>query len=294
MRLEDFLRAPAEELGLGWLGHLSASSISMFMRCPEQFRQRYVLGLKEAPGAALVLGRGFHFAQEFNFRHKLQSGEDASVANVQEAYHHGWDMELEKFGGVSEIKWDSEKPDTLREKGEKLAVQYRVAVAPPLQPIAVEQEFSVVLRDVPVPVIGFIDLRARREIESSVLEAATVAGRPATIDYKTAKSVQRALKPEWLLQARLYQSVTRERVEYHVATKTKDPKIVTPADAEQLAIEPSDTAIRLTSTLVARVARQIAWHYAEFGPDVAWPGAITHPWACGFCGFRPSCHWWAT
>jgi hypothetical protein len=46
--------------------HLSASSIGMFRRCPEQFRHRYILGEKERPGEALLIGSAFHTGLEFN------------------------------------------------------------------------------------------------------------------------------------------------------------------------------------------------------------------------------------
>src|SRR5437879_6191865 len=110
------------------IDHLSASSFGMWSRCPEQWRRRYVLGQKESPGAALVIGSGFHFAQEHNFRQKIESFVDLPAEEVAEAFHHGWERELEKYGGVNEVVWDDrEKPDTVRAKGEKLAVAYRTA-----------------------------------------------------------------------------------------------------------------------------------------------------------------------
>ena len=320
MKIEEFLAAPAAELPTLPVRHLSATSVSMFMRCPEQFRRRYILHEKERPGAALIIGRGFHAAQELNFAQKIHSGEDLPITEQVEAYHAGWDAEVEKSGGVDEILWDDrEKPDTLRTKGAKLVETYAVQVAPKLQPVAVEQEFNLVLEDVAVPFNGYLDFVG--EVWPSPLEAAAgagalideITGKPiewlppieeqeptlivptnAVVDYKTARAVKRELKPEWLLQARLYQLQTGLRVEYHVAAKTKDPQIVTPFDAPALGIDPQEQALKVTTRLLQRVSKQIAWHYSEFGPDQAWPGAITHPWACGFCGYRPNCMWWAT
>lgn len=280
--------------GIPWalpIDHLSANSASMFMRCPEQYRQRYILGLKEAPGAALVLGSGFHFAQETNFRQKIESHEDLPAAEVVEAFHAGWDRELEKYGGVNEVAWDDrEKPDTLRAKGAALAELYRVQVSPSLQPEAVEHSFLSPVPGVPVPFKGFIDFIGTRE--NGVPWDADYDSQEIVVDYKTAKAIKRELKPEWLLQARIYQMETGRRVEYHVAAKTKEPQIATPVDAPSLAIEPTETAIAVTADLLARVTEQMRHLWDEFGPDVAWPGAITHPWACGYCGFRPHCKWW--
>lgn len=314
MRIEEFLTAPAAELTLP-VKHLSATSVSMFMRCPEQFRRRYILHEKERPGAALVIGRGFHAAQEVNFAQKIQSGEDLSVMEQVEAYHAGWDREVEQFGGVDEILWDDrERPDTLRAKGAKLVESYAVAVAPKMQPHSVEQEFNLTLPEVPVPFNGYLDFVGElwptplelAEDPDPIIDQSTgepvawlppadepqiIVPKMSVVDYKTAKAVKRELKPEWKLQARLYQLQTGLRVEYHVAAKTKDPQIVTPAESPALGLEPSDQSLATTTRLLQRITRQIAWHYAEFGPDQSWPGAITHPWACGFCGYAPTCIW---
>src|SRR5579871_349320 len=148
MRIEELFEAPASELALP-VEHLSATSTSMFMRCPEQFRRRYVLGEKERPGGALVLGRGFHFAQETNFRQKLETYRDLPMDDVVGAYHAGWDQEVAKYGGAGEIEWDDRlKPDTLRHRGEELVRQYHLAVAPKMQPTTVEEEFNLVLPEV--------------------------------------------------------------------------------------------------------------------------------------------------
>jgi len=265
----------------------------MFMRCPEQYRQRYILGLKERPGGAQILGTGFHFAQETNFRQKIDTHEDLAVEAVVEAFHAGWEQELERYGGVNEVVWDErEKPDTIRKKGADLSALYRTQVAPTLQPEAVEHRFRTMIDGVPVPFVGGIDLVGTREHGTPWDD--NYHSLDLVVDYKTAKAVKRELKPEWLLQARLYQLETGRRVEYHVAAKTKDPQVVTPVDAPQLAIDPSEQALQTTTKLLQRVVRQMTLLYLEYGPDTAWPGAITHPWACHFCGFRPSCVWWRT
>jgi hypothetical protein len=74
-RMEEFLRdASGHELTLP-VDHLSATQISMLNRCPEQYRQRYVLGKKERPGAALIVGGAFHEAIEDGLRNKISNGE---------------------------------------------------------------------------------------------------------------------------------------------------------------------------------------------------------------------------
>lgn len=278
--------------------HLSATSLAMFQRCPEQFRRRYIRGEKERPGAALVLGSAFHFAQERNFSQKITSHEDLSVPEVLEAYHAGFDAAIEKNGGVNEIAWDErEKPDTLRAKGKIVTESYREQVAPSLQPLEVEERFSIELEGVPVRIVGAIDFYGHRiqglnDPDPSDEGSHELLYGEKVIDYKTSGKKVSSLKPEWLLQARDYQFVKKAPVEYHVAVKTKEPQIITPQTEQALRIEVSDSALDTTALLLRRISETIAAYNATFGPDQYWPGAITHPWACGYCGYRPSCRWW--
>lgn len=246
-----------------------------------------MLGEKEAPGAALVIGSGFHFAQEHNFRQKIDSFEDLPAEEVAQAFHHGWERELERYGGVNEVVWDDrEKPDTLRAKGEKLAVAYRVAVSPTLQPERVEHEFLLPVEGVPVPIKGFIDFVGERgtPFDDDFTEL--------IVDYKTSAKSLRELKPEWGLQARIYQMESGRRVEYHVAVKKTEPSIITPVDAPNLGLDLSDTAERTVTNQLRRFTAQMDWYYREFGPDESWPtGAPFYGWACGYCGFESTCEW---
>lgn len=256
------------------LRHLSASSIDMAMRCPEQWRRRYMLGEKARPGSALIVGGAFHGAQEFNYAQKIDSGEDVPTSEVVEFFHDAaWPDKLEEAGGYAEVQWDG-KPDELRERGALMVAAYRDNVAPRVQPIAVEQRFEIEL-GLPVPVIGYVDVE----------RADTLA------EMKTSARAMSSPKPDWRLQGRLYQMVKRKPVEWHVTTKTKAPATITPLEEPNLLLEPADD--RMTARLVRHVAWAMNHYYATLGPDEPWPGeGIMHPWACQFCGWRPSCRWW--
>jgi hypothetical protein len=45
-------------------------------------------------------------------------------------------------------------------------------------------------------------------------------------------------------------------------------------------------------TQIQRVVTGIATMWSMYGPDEPWPDALGHSWACGFCGFKPTCPWW--
>src|SRR5262245_15382601 len=207
VRIDDFLvirdgvvhaepRAVTDaRLTLRWperIKHLSSTSLGMFRRCPEQFRHRYILGEKERPGEALVIGSMFHESLGWNYLAKIDSHEDQPLADLVQ-YHQDVAVPkvLEEHGGEDEIAWDSNDPAvglaTARADSERILSAYRRRVTERIQPIAVEQEFRIPAE--PVPIIGYID---------------TLTDDQRGIDTKTGKQSAKKLKPSWRLQAVLY------------------------------------------------------------------------------------------
>lgn len=279
--VDSFLsRTPEETVLVPWADelpdHLSATQLAMFQRCPEQYRRRYVLGEKERPGAALVWGSADHYAHEQNFIQKIKSGEDIPVREVQEAFAEGFYASVERNGGESEVEWGDEKPGDVLDAGARLVAVYHQQVSPSVQPLQVEREFSVDVPGVPVPFVGRIDIET--------------AG-PA-IERKTAKQMQRKPKPDWRVQGLLYQAVTERPVDWHVSVKAKTPAVYTPTEHPELHMPLRERVVEAANTLVSHTARAIIAYLVTFGTTERWPGAITHPWSCDFCGYRPTCGWW--
>src|SRR5215831_10756940 len=144
-----------------WLGftHFSATSLRMLSRCPEQFRQRYVLHRKERPGAALTIGSTFHDTLRFNYAQKVDSHTDLKLSEVvQFLQDEAWPRCVEQDGGIEEIRWDDgQKPDDARHDAERMMSAYYKAVVPRVQPVKAEQRFEMWVPNVKVPVIGYID-----------------------------------------------------------------------------------------------------------------------------------------
>lgn len=253
--------------------HLSASQLSMLMRCPEQYRRRYVAGLMERPAAALVWGKADHQAHETNFRQKIDSHTDLPVDDIKVAFAEAFDQASD-----DDIDWGADKPGELKDKGVELVALYHQQVSPKVQPTAVEERFELRIPGVPVPVVGFID----------VIEDAR------GIERKTAKQKASTVKPRWLLQGLLYQLVERKPIEWHVCTKTKLPAVYTPETEPGLVLP--ESALETTQRYVANAAAHAVALLERFGPDQPWPGAIADDWACSYCGWGPNgsraCAWW--
>jgi hypothetical protein len=72
------------------LAHLSHSSYSRFVLCPEDWRRRYVLGERTAPSGPMFLGRQVDEAISLYHRHLLDHGERLSVDHLKDAFWDGW------------------------------------------------------------------------------------------------------------------------------------------------------------------------------------------------------------
>lgn len=285
MTLDSLIQAttPAAAEPLVWpkelhgRGHLSASQLTLFSRCPEQYRRVYVLGERRPPAGALIFGSADHKAHELNFTQKITSGADISVGDVELAFAEAFDREVNKAGGTGEVDWESDKPGELKDKGIALVGHYHRKVSPFVQPIAVEARFEITVPGVPLPIIGYVDVEEEADL----------------IERKTAKRKESAIKPDWRLQGLLYQSVREKPVDWHLSTKTKLPAVYTPTDEPGLHLAYSPLAVKTAHNFCRAIAGQIVALFNQYGPDEPWPtGAPVYGWACGFCGFRPTCPWW--
>jgi PD-(D/E)XK nuclease superfamily len=290
------LPLPEPELPPSWavatnegkvLDHLSPSSLGMARRCLEQFRRRYILGEKERPGEAAVIGTFVHKALEWNYEQKIESFVDYPIAQVIEYLDdEAIPAELETRGGVEEINWDLQGDplgalDAARDDARRLTSAYYRAVVPRVQPIAVEQKIRVRPPQLPVTLLGYIDLETE----------------PRIIDTKTGRRAQTSIKPSWQLQADVYANVVGKPVEYHTISRAKAPTITTPVErGDDLVVYPGNVEQLYTS--LGQLAQIIEWCYLTFGPDEPWPttgriGEFTqNKLPCAFCGWRSTCIAW--
>ena len=263
------------------LEHLSQSSLTMLQRCFEQFRQRYILGKKERPGEALVVGTAVHLAAEANFKQKIESHEDAPLAVLVDWYDDvGFPKAVsEREEEGDEVKWDTD-PDGARLRGRAITAAYHVQVAPRVQPLSVETRVEADF-GLPVPVIGYADCIEEHRV----------------IDIKTSKRASKYLKPHWSTQAAIYGTITGKPVDFHVASASEKEyraTVYTPLESSGLSVwlppgGPREAVIENVQLLAG-----IAQYLMETrGPDQPWPTTGTqHDWACNWCGFRDACIAW--
>ena len=76
------------------LRHLSASSYSLWVTCPEAWRLRYLQGRKEPTSGAMFLGSRVDDALSLYYQRILEHGERLDLAQVKDAYRELWSTEL--------------------------------------------------------------------------------------------------------------------------------------------------------------------------------------------------------
>lgn len=296
--------------------HVSATQLKMFARCPEQYRNRYILGRKERPNGNLVWGIADHTAHEQNFKQKVVSGRDLTSDDVKLAFAVALDEKVEEDGGAGEVEWnrgetltggDADKAHAyVKDKGVELVALYHREVSPGIMPLGVEEPFvlSAEMLGTNVKLVGRLDLRATVPDYTRSNTFVPGATGPLTcervIERKTAAQKKNAIdNPEYVTQARIEQlggHVLHGKpidVDFHLSLKPGprrklpgvvhgDPSMSVPSLPEHVILEQ-----------VRRLIAGISSTYAMYGPDEPWPGA----WAgfaspCGYCGFKPTCAWW--
>lgn len=263
MRLSGF-KLPVE--------YLSATSLSVAITCPEQFRLRYIKHEPERLNIQKLVGSAFHGALADNWYWKLAKGEDLPEQAALQRLQGAWDHTIEREG---EPEW-KEPPQQLFQTSSLMLASYLTDWAPATTPLQVEQRVEESVPGIPVPVVGVVDL----ETKSVIREVKTTPAKVTTP------------KPRWRLQSRIYQLMVRKPVEHQIVTRQKTPKIYTALTEPGLLTPVADPD--QTVLILNRAVTMINDFYARFGTDEPWPpNGIFHDWLCRYCSFVPKCIAWA-
>jgi hypothetical protein len=125
-----------------------------------------------------------------------------------------------------------------------------------------------------LPVVGFIDLITDR----------------AMVDTKFGGKKQRVVSNEWRIQGMTYLLAHDLAMEWH--SMNWKGEYHTPADAPGLVMHRTPEAYAIALDFLRSMVAGILSYADRFGIDAAWPGAISHTWACNTCSYEPTCWWW--
>lgn len=149
------------------LDHLSVSSIREMVQCPRRFHLHRVAGAEpEQVGAALVFGVAIHEAMHAVHDAALAGTGDERIA----VFHRHWQAAL---AGPVPVVFGKDDAATLVRKAEGLLAAYTL---PPGTVLAVEEEFRLELPELPLPLVGRVDLVMAEGERLVVYDAKTTAG----------------------------------------------------------------------------------------------------------------------
>ncbi len=136
--------------------HLSATQISMFLRCPRQYYFRYIEGRKIPPTGAMMQSKVWHKTVEQNYRQKVDSEKDLPLNDMTEFYAAEYEQTLK----AEEIAFEpGEDPGRLKDQGVEITTAHHKLIAPKVRPLLVEEKFTISFgEDFPYVLVGVWDL----------------------------------------------------------------------------------------------------------------------------------------
>lgn len=196
--------------------HLSYSSISSYLTCPRAWRYHYLDKIETATAPALVFGSAFHGAIEEH----VKTVDATDRALLTERWQRHWNQQLERN---PKIEWGNDSPESLCNDGIRMLSDPDVVALigglhPLDEPNSVERFVELRVPNVPIPVIGYIDM-----IEAD--------GIPC--DFKTSKASWNQQKAEAEMQPVFYLAALNQagyslnpelRFRHYVFVKTKKPQ----------------------------------------------------------------------
>lgn len=243
--------------------HLSYSSISMYLDCPEAWRRKYIAGEPTKKTSALAFGSAFH----------------GTVERMLQNNHSNWgEIWKEEFGKAfteDTFLEPDETPEQHYNEGIRILsnneVQSAITAIKPRRDgsgAMIERKAELRVPGVPVPVIGFIDI---------ILEDGTPA------DFKTSAKSWTQDQANNSLQTLFYIAALNQagmevnwRFKHYVFVKTKTPQV----QVLEHIHKPGE--LFFLFEMIRRVWEGISKEYFPMNPTT---------WRCGpkYCDFYANC-----
>ena len=273
------------------LRHLSHSSYSRFLLCPDDWRRHYLKGERTPPSAAMFLGGRVDDALTTYYRQLLEHGSALTLDQLHDAYRDHWTHTLREEEAKRGIGWDSELDEARAFTIGLQALTLTLAELVPLigRPVAVQRELEFALAPgLEWTIQGYLDVETLRP-------GADGDAIPAVVDYKVKTTPLSQHKADRDPQAGLY--LAGRWLAGHPAHEFCFAQIGKPGarrktmSASFVVTRRSVAELRATLVRIAQAASQIAGYYARFGPDEAWGFADPSGWKCSrrYCGHFARC-----
>jgi len=255
--------------------HLSSSSINDYLDCGLLYKFGRLDKLPmEFRSDSLEFGSCIHKVLEEHYRMKME-GKFLSAKELHQIFEKYWKETAE---GKEDICYSEGKDfNTLLLEGKELLTVYHNKIPENnFTIIGVEEPFSFMVGNCPVPIIGAIDLIEEDESETLIIT-----------DWKTSKKAYSNDEVDRNFQLTLYQMAAKENgysnreilLKFDCLIKTKTPKF-----------EPYYTT--RSEVDEARAVRKILEVWNGINKGVFLPNDSTSNWRCKNCAYKKACDNW--
>lgn len=216
--------------------HISVSQLKCYIRCPRQYKLKYVLGVAPAfVPIALAFGSSIHAALA-GYYQALQVGSPLSVEEMLAIFCDAW---AEAAASAVPLGSDDETDEDVVDRGVAMLRAFHARTARQVEVEAVERSFSVKLHDpdsgevLEERLIGAFDLVVREAERLSIVEHKTAARR------WTEDQLRYDLQPTAYRFAARLLGLGDVGLRLQVLTKTKSPALHV-EDVERNAFDEDD------------------------------------------------------
>jgi hypothetical protein len=260
------------------LDRLSTSSLTKFLKCPEEWRRHYLCRERFPSTPAMALGSIVdttvgHLVVAVMEGHKPPSGRDLLELHADDR---------SRYLARNEVAWTEAEPSALVERiGRDAIALFAARILPTIsRPIAVQRNFRFKLApQASWAVVGAIDVEEPTRVRDTKVKSKSLYGRDVEGDVQAST---------YLLARMLEQRVAEEFVWDIILKPGKQRRAISWTQ-----VPARRTARQLRSTLVryAAAARRMAALEAAFGPDEPWDFADPRHALCSdrYCSFFASC-----
>ncbi len=247
--------------------HLSATQISMWLRCPRQWAFRYIEHLRIPPSGAMKQSSVLHKSAEYNYRQKIASHLDLPLDEMTDFYDQTFRDEMQREEVVLD---ENQTPEGLKDQGIAAIKTHHKEIAPLVEPQFVEEKRTVALggENFAYDLTGVLDVV---DTADTVIDNKLLGKTPNQADLD--KDIQLST---YSLLYRLWQRKAESKLRLDIVVKNKLPKAV------QLETQRSREGLRMHLNTMGHIAKAIEAEAFPMNPT---------GWWCSpkFCGYWSRC-----
>jgi hypothetical protein len=260
--------------------HLSHSSYSRFLLCPEDWRRHYLKGERSPASGSMFLGGRVDDALTLYYRYILEHGDALSLDQVKDAYRDLWRDQLVAEQDGRGLDWDDQlpQPAAFTMGLEALELTFATLVPRLGAPVAVQRRLEFVIAPgLEWTVQCHLDLETERADDADVVA-------PAVVDYKVKGTLHSQTRADADPQAALYLAARwlagDPARDFSFAQIGKPGKRRKQMTAKLVTTRRTIGELRGSLVRIAQAARQIHVLNERFGPDEPWGFADPTSWKC--------------